>query len=358
MSLPSALPRPRTPDAMAAPALRWGIVGTGWIADRFAGALQRNTRQVVQAVGSRSLDSARRLAAQAGAKTAYGSYAELVADPAVDVVYVATPHNYHYPHARLALEAGKHTVVEKPLALNAAESRALAALAEERRVFCMEALWTLFLPKFDVIRQLLEDGVLGEVQTVLADMGEYFEPGHRILRPDLAGGPMLDLGTYPVSFATWVLGKPESVLALGTPASTGVNAQTAAILQTASGQIASLHTTLLDNTPTTATLAGSAATRTIGGPFYQPGRFTVRGVDGRELVYDEPPVAHEALLHFEAAEVARQIADGAIESPLRTMAQSVVMMSVMDEIRRQVGIVFAEEQGQAASSHTSIPSAG
>lgn len=346
MALPRSLPMPRTPDAMEAPALRWGILGTGWIAERFADALHRNTRQVVQAVGSRTLDSAQRFAAQAGAKTAYGSYVELVADPAVDVVYVATPHNYHFPHARLALEAGKHSLVEKPLGLNAAECAALAELAQRQRVFCMEALWTLFLPKYDVIRQLLADGALGEVHTVIADMGEHFEPGHRILRPDLAGGPLLDLGTYPVSFATWVLGRPESVLALGSPAPTGVNGQTAAILRTASGQVASLLTTLFDNTPTTAVVAGSEATLAVDGPFYHPGRFTLKGLHADELVYEEARVAHEAL-YFEAAEVARQIAAGATESALRTMAESVVTMSVMDEIRRQVGIVFAEEEDPA-----------
>jgi predicted dehydrogenase len=288
------------------------------------------------------MDSAQRFAAQVGAKTAYGSYEELVADPAVDVVYVATPHNYHLPHALLALEAGKHTVVEKPLGLNAAECVAVADLAERQRVFCMEALWTLFLPKYDVIRQLLADGALGEVHTVLAEMGEHFDPGHRILRADLAGGPLLDLGTYPVSFATWVLGSPESVRALGSAAPAGVNAQTAAILRTGSGQIASLHTTLLDNTPTTAVVVGSEATLTVDGPFYHPGRFTVQGLHGGELVFDEPRVAHDAL-YFEAAEVARQIASGAAESAMRSMADSVVTMTVMDEIRRQVGIVFAEE---------------
>jgi predicted dehydrogenase len=357
MALPKALPSPRIPDALTAPSLRWGILGTGWIAERFASALRRNTRQVVQSVGSRSLESAQRFATLAGAHTAYGSYAALVADPAVDVVYVATPHNYHYPHARLALEGGKHTLVEKPLALNAAECRALAELAGARQVFCMEALWTLFLPKFDVIRQLLGDGVLGEVHTVLADMGEHFEPGHRILRADLAGGPLLDLGTYPVALATWVLGEPESVLAMGSPLPGGgpeaVNAQTAAMLRTASGQLAALHTTLLDSTPTSAVIAGSAATLAVGGPFYQPGPFTLTGVDGPSLTWDEPLVAHEAL-YFEAAEVARRIAAGETASPLRTLDDSILTMRVVDQIRSRVGIVFPGEDGGQAPVASSV----
>jgi predicted dehydrogenase len=342
-SLPSALPAPRTPDPMDAPPLRWGVLGTGWIAQRFTAALHAWTRQRVYAVGSRSVATARRFAdsiGAAGAQAAYGSYAELVADPAVDVVYVATPHNFHHPHARLALEAGKHVVVEKPMGLDAGECRDLAALAAARGRFCMEATWTLFLPKFDVIRQLLEDGVLGEVHAVLADMGEHFGPEHRIMRADLAGGPLLDLGTYPATLATWVLGAPAEVTALGSPAPSGVNGQIGAVLRTARGQLGVLHTTLHGNTPTTAAISGSRATLAIDGPFYQPGGFTVTATDGSSLRHDEPAVAHAAL-HFEAAEVARCIAAGMSESPLRPLADTVATLEVMDAIRHQVGIVYA-----------------
>lgn len=341
--LPQSLPAARTPDPMDAPPLRWGALGTGWIAQRFTAALHRSTRQRVYAVGSRSRATARTFADGVGAQAAYGSYEELVADPHVDVVYVATPHNHHLPHARLALEAGKHVVVEKPLGLNAAEAREVAALAAARGLFCMEATWTLFLPKFDVIRQLLEDRVLGEVHTVLADMGEHFEPGHRILRPDLAGGPLLDLGTYPATLATWVLGRPAEVTALGSPAPSGVNGQLGAVLRTERGQLAVLHTTLRGTTPTTVTVSGSRATLTVDGPFYQPGGFTVTGVDGGSLRHEEPAVAHAAL-HFEAAEAARRIAAGETESPLRPLADTVATLEVMDAIRRQVGIVYAEER--------------
>ena len=163
------------------------------------------------AVGSRDHARSAGFAQSFGIERAYGSYEELVGDRDVDVVYVATPHNAHFPCAALALQAGKHALVEKPLALNAAQAERLAELARAANVFCMEALWTMFLPKFDVIRQLLADGALGDIHSVQADHGEFFEAGHRILRADLAGGPLLDLGTYPVSFATWVLGAPARV---------------------------------------------------------------------------------------------------------------------------------------------------
>jgi predicted dehydrogenase len=149
----------------------------------------------------------------------------MMADPKIDVVYVATVHPRHLPDALAAIEAGKHVLVEKPLALNASEARRLKEAARRKGVFLMEAFWSAFLPKFDVIRQLLADGALGSVRTVIADHGEWFPPEHRIMRSELAGGPMLDLGTYPVAFATQVLGRPDCVMATGEDAPSGVNGQ-------------------------------------------------------------------------------------------------------------------------------------
>lgn len=342
-SFPRTLPAARTPPSEAAPALRWGVLGTGWIADRFVRSLRRHTRQQVLAVGSRDAGRSAAFAGRHGLPRAHGSYEDLVADPDVGVVYVATPHPAHHPCATLALEAGKHTVVEKPLALNADQAADIARLATGRGRFCMEALWTFFLPKFDIVRQLLDAGALGEVRTVLAEYGEHFTAEHRILRPDLAGGPLLDLGTYPVSLATWVLGPPARVLAAGQPHPAGVNGQAAAILCDPRGNQAVLHTTLLSNTPTTATIAGTHGTLTLPGPFYQPGDLLLASADGAQrLTFGESRVAHDAL-HFEAAEAARCIADGRLESPVRPLGESVVTLQVMDEIRRQLGVSFPGE---------------
>jgi predicted dehydrogenase len=341
-SFPDTLPTPRIPDPMTAPSLRWGIIGPGWIAERFVGALQRNTAQTVLAVGSRGADRSAAFAAKHGIGRAYGSYEALLADPDVDVVYVATPHNAHYPLAKLALAAGKPTVVEKPLALNASQAIELRGVAAANGTFLMEALWTLFLPKFDVIRQLLADGVFGDIHTVLADHGEHFEADHRILRQDLAGGPMLDLGTYPVSFAQFVLGTPTQVVATGRPHPAGVNGQVSAILGSDIAQ-AVVATTVFANTPTTGAICGTAATLAMPGPFYQPGPMTLNSVGGASLTYDEPAVAHEALF-YEAAEAARCIGAGRTESPLRPVADSIATLTTMDEMRRQIGQVFDEER--------------
>lgn len=332
MSLPAELPPARTPDPLAAPTLRWGVIGTGWIADRFVSSLRRHSSQQVVAVGSRTRESARAFADRHGIASAYGSYEELVTDTGVDVVYLATPHNTHLPVALLALAAGKHTLVEKPLGATAAEAREIAAAAGRSGVFCMEAMWTAFLPKFDVLRQVRESGVLGRPVSVVADFGEWFADDHRILKPELAGGPLLDLGTYLVAFALDALGPVDAVLAGGEWTPSGVLGQAGALLAHPGGGRSVLHTTLLSNTPTTAVVAGTEATLVVDGPFYQPGGFTLSSRHGgRSLRYNEEPVAHEAL-HFQAAEVARRIVAGETGSPLRPLTDSIATLEVLDAI--------------------------
>ncbi|MFJ9704709.1 Gfo/Idh/MocA family protein [Streptomyces sp. NPDC101234] len=349
-AFPTALPAPRTPDPMSAPVLRWGVLGTGWIAERFVSSVQNHTRQRFTAVASRDAGRAKEFADRHGIPGSYGSYEELVAAADVDVVYVATEHTAHLACARLALEAGKHTLVEKPLALDAAQATELAQLASARGLFCAEALWTFFLPRFDVVRQILDSGVLGDLHTVLADHGEHFAPGHRILRADLAGGPLLDLGTYPVSLATWVLGEPAEVLATGQPHPAGVNGQISAVLRAPAGNQAVVHTTLFSDTPTTATIAGGHATLTLPGPFYQPGdiHLTPSG-GGTTLTYSEPHTAHEGL-HFEAAEVARCVTEGSRETRLRPLEASITTLRAMDAIRTACGIEFPDQPDAYAQS--------
>ena len=344
-TFPDALPPARTPDPRTAPALGWGVLGTGWIAERFVGSLQAHSNQQVVAVGSRSRGTAEQFARRFGIARAHAGYPELVADPDVDVVYVATPHNAHLEGALLALEAGKHTLVEKPLALNADEARQIAAAAASRGLFCLEAHWTTFLPKYDVLSQLLGSGALGTITAVVADFGEWFAPGHRIFSPDLAGGPMLDLGTYLVSLVVNVLGpRPDEIVARSTPLECGVRGQTAMILTYGDRQ-ATLHTSILSNTPTRASITGTEASLSIDGPFYQPGGFALTSTDGaRSLRYEEPRSAHDGGLHYQAAEVARRIAAGETESPLRPLELSIATLAVIDEVRRQTDDLFPSER--------------
>jgi predicted dehydrogenase len=348
-TFPDALPAARTPDPGTAPALRWGVMGTGWIAERFVASLQAHSSQQVVAVGSRSRDTADLFARRLGIERAHASYQDLVADSAIDVIYVATPHNAHLECALLALRAGKHTVVEKPLALDAREAMKIASAAAAGNLFCMEAHWTTFLPKYDILQQLLDSGALGDVMTVVADFGEWFPPQHRIFRSDLAGGPMHDLGTYLVSLVVKVFGSsPDQIVARSTTLDRGVTGQTAMIMTYGDRQ-AVLHTTILVNTPTSATIAGTRATIAIDGPFYQPGGFTLTATDGaRTLRYEEPRSAHLGGLHYQAAEVARRIGNGEVESPLRPLALTIETIAIMDEVRRLTRDFSPEEKARAS----------
>ncbi len=346
MTFPRHLPRPRNLDQDRVPRLRWGVAGPGWIAERFVSALKAHTHQQVVAVQSSDPARARAFAERMGVPRSFGGR-DMLADPEVDVVYVATVHNRHLPDALAAIEAGKHVLVEKPLALDAGEGRRLRDAARDHGVFLMEAYWADFLPKFDVIRQLLADGALGEVRTVIADHGEWFGPDHRIMRADLAGGPMLDLGTYPVALATGVLGRPDRVVAAGEDVPGGVNGQCSMLLSHPGGAQSVLHTSILGHTPGDATISGTGGMLTIPGRFYTPGPFTLTANDlSTRLVFEEER-NHYAQLFHQAVHLASCVGEGRIESPVRSLGDSLLTLEVMDEARRQLGIVFQEEQTKA-----------
>ncbi|WP_395726417.1 Gfo/Idh/MocA family protein [Nakamurella sp.] len=338
-----AFPTARTPNPLDAPPLRWGVLAPGRIAAAFVTAVSRYTRQRVVAVGSRSLDRAQSFAAAHGIERAVGSYAALVDDPAVDVVYIASPHSEHATQAQLAISAGKPVLVEKAFARNAAEAQRVAAAARDAGVPAMEAMWTRFLPQTDVIAQLLADGALGEVTTVLADHGQYFthDPQSRLFAPALAGGALLDLGVYPISFASFVLGAPDAVVATGSLTDAGVDAQVSMTLVTGSAQ-ACLNTTLLARTPTTASISGTTGSLEISGPFYAPATLALTTADGRSVRPPDPIAGHLGLCH-EAAHLAQLIADGATESPLLPLDETVRTLRTIDEIRRQVGVTYPGE---------------
>ncbi|ODT76172.1 MAG: oxidoreductase [Pelagibacterium sp. SCN 64-44] len=341
MSFPTALPASRIPPAMEAPALRWGILGTGWIAEKFVQSVTAHTRQVIAAVGSRSQDGADAFAARWQVPAAYGSYEALVTAGDIDVIYVATPHNLHHTHALLALAAGKPVLVEKPAALNRMQAAEMIELARQKELFFAEALWSYFLPKFDVLEQIVASGTLGEIRSVYTDYGEYLPREHRIFDPNLAGGPLLDLGTYPVSLLTWLLGVPEQLVGLGQQDPSGVNGQLAVVMADAKGNQGTMATTPYGFTPANAVITGTQASIWFDSEFHLPGGFTLRAREGdRVLRYEESRGAHFEGLYYEAAEVARCIAAGSYETPKRRWTATLDTMATLDMIRRSIGINF------------------
>lgn len=341
---PATLPAPRRHPENQIPTLRWGIVGPGWIADHFASALRHHTQQQLVAVSSRSLEKAQAFASKWDIPHAVEGIDALLSRPDIDVVYIATPHNHHFPDGLRALQAGKHVLIEKPLALNAQQALQLQQEAHKQQRLCIEAMWCDYAPKYDVIRQLLADGALGDIHTLLADHGEYFTPDHRIFNRDLAGGPMLDLGSYLIGFSIFVAGAPSHIVAQGQPAPGDVNGQTSMLLTHANGMHAVLNTTLFSNTPGTAVIAGRDATLYLDGQFYAPGNFRLTSSDGRQTLRWEEPTNRYSQLSYEIEHTAWCIHQGLTDSPVRPFATVLDTLHTMDTVRQQIGVVFNEER--------------
>ena len=330
------------PDPRSAPTLRWGILGAGGIAGVFTDSVTRFTSSEVVAVGSRAQDRAEAFAARHDVGRAHGSYEDLVADPAVEAVYVASPHSEHLDHALLAIAAGKHVLVEKAFTVNEAQAVELFAAARAQGVFAMEAMWTRFLPHMVVLRDVLASGEIGDLVGLIADHGQnmaHHPATHRLHDPALAGGALLDLGVYPISFAHDLLGAPDRVAAIGSLTPTDVDGQVSIALGFADRQ-ASLHTTLHANTATTAVVFGTHGRVEIDRPFYRPTRFTLVKDDGARWTYE---AAVDEGMEYEAAEVARCVASGVTESPLMPWQGTLEVMRTLDQVRTQIGLTYPTE---------------
>lgn len=334
------------PDSKAvtlsdAPSIRWGIIAPGGIARGFARDIQNFTPMNIHAVGSRSIQRAESFAAEFGIPKAYGSYEELVADTDIDAIYVASPHSEHFAHARLALEAGKPVLVEKSFTKTAAEASELVNLARDKNLLVMEAMWTRFLPHIDVVLQLVRNGAIGEILSVTADHGQLmkFGPEHRVFNKKLAGGALLDLGIYPISFAVMVLGVPDRISAIGALTQTDVDEQVSAIFSYPHAQ-ALINTTLAAKTPTVATINGTDARIEIHGDFYAPIDFDLIYPDGERISYKNTSSSREGGLAYQAAHFAELLVDGRIDSNIMPAAETVAIMKMMDEIRDQIGYVL------------------
>jgi predicted dehydrogenase len=324
--------------------IRWGIIGTGRIASDFTADLALLDDATVVAVGSRQQQTADDFADRFGIAHRHASYDALVADPEVDAVYVSTPHPGHHAAARLAIEAGKAGLVEKPFTLNASQAEDLVAAARAKRTFLMEAMWTRFLPHMRRIRELLTSGVLGDVRTVTADHGQRFlppDPTSRLYDPALGGGALLDLGIYPVSFASYVLGTPERVTAVSDGTTTGVDAQTSIVLQYAGGKHAVLTTTLGAETANVATIVGTEGRIEIDRTWYQPTSFTLTLRSGATERFADPRIGHG--LRFEAVEVGRCLRGRRLESSHMSLDETLQIMTTLDEVRRQIGLGYPGE---------------
>ena len=323
---------------------RWGILASGGIAQAFARDLSYFNNHIVAAVGSRSKESADSFATEFPGCVAYGSYEELVSDPTLDAIYVATPHPYHVSNTVLALNAGKPVLCEKPFTINAGEARQMKAAADANGVALMEAMWARFLPHMHRVREILASGVLGDIWAVEADHGQrlsdYANPRH--WEPSLGGGALLDLGIYPISFAHMVLGKPDSITSSATFTDKGVDASSAAIFNYKSGAQAILTSNMMVSTSCRASICGTLGKIEIDRTFYNPASMRVIMHDGTTTEYPNDYKGHG--LREQAKEFERVVRSGAMNSPILTPEESIEIMGSLDEIRRQIGLIYPSEK--------------
>lgn len=322
--------------------VRWGILGPGSIAKQFARGIELAPNAELAAAGSRSLEKARQFVLEFGGGRAHGSYEDLVADPEVDAIYVATPHPFHKPHTLLALSAGKSVLCEKPFAMRAEEAGEMVSMARSKDLYLMEGMWTRFFPVMAKVREWLAEGAIGAVRTVYADFGfrAGFNPESRIFSPDLGGGGLLDVGIYPISFASMVFGTPDRVTGFMQPAPSGVDAQ-AGIVLSKGNQMAVLHTAVEVTTPWCAVILGEAGRIEVASPFWKPSRCVLRADVKDESVFESP--YEGSGFQFEAEAASADILAGRKESGVIPLDESLAIMGTMDELRRQWGLTYPGE---------------
>ena len=322
---------------------RWGIIGTGGIAHAFAKDLALLEGHSVHGIGSRNLNTAQIFATEFNAAKAYGSYEELVNDDAIDAVYVAVPHPAHKDNVIAALNAKKPVLCEKPFAVNANEAKEMVAAAKANNVALMEAMWARFLPHYAKIREIVASGVLGSITNIHADHGQRLEDQNfpRLVEPALAGGALLDLGIYPISFAHMILGIPSSITATAVLTEKGVDAQTSIILNYSQGAQAVLNANMVVQTPCTAVVSGLNGYLEIDRTFYNPTAMRVTLYDGTVTEYPNTYIGHG--LREQAAEFARVVKSGEKESPILRTADTVAIMEMMDTVRAQIGLKYPFE---------------
>jgi len=323
--------------------LRWGILATGGIADKFVKDLQLHGHAVT-AVGSRSQHSANAFATRFGIGRAHPSYEALCADPEVDAIYVATPHPMHAGNAKLALSNGKHVLIEKAFTVNAREAQEVVDLAAQKGLVVLEAMWTRFLPHMVRIREIVRSGLLGEIRAVVAEHNQDLpdDPAHRLNALPLGGGALLDLGVYPISFTFDVLGTPRTVHAVGRLKETGADGTVATTFTYANGAVSQTLSASDTAGRNIATILGTEGRIEIDKVWYAPTSF--RRYDSTNQVVEEYVSKVEGRgMQYQAAELERLVAASAIAGDILPPSQSVAIMTAMDEVRRQIGVRYPTE---------------
>ena len=323
--------------------IRWGILGCGRIARKFASDLRYVDDAELVAVGSRSKESAELFISEYPARFIHYSYEALVQNSEVDVIYIASPHSLHYDHTLLCLNHHKAVLCEKAFALNTRQASEMITVARINKVFLMEALWTKFMPHYQLVMQWVRDGKLGSIQNVLINFG--FAPSPpvptRLFDPLLGGGSLLDIGIYNVFMALSILGKPDSIKASMTPATTGIDEQCCVLFTYNNGAMASLFSSISTNLSTEADISGREGRIRLSHRFYEPStniEYYPGRADSKQIIpfHKEPGWGYQ----YEIRHVGECLRKGLTESPVMCHADTLLLMDTLDQIRQSAGISY------------------
>jgi predicted dehydrogenase len=321
----------------------WAILGTGKIASIFASDLKLLPNANLYAVGSRSIGLAKEFASKHVFQKAYGSYEELVADPAVDIVYVASPHVKHYGNSLLCLNNGKAVLCEKPVAMNEQQFRMMIDSAKKNKVFFMEALWTRFIPSFIKCKELIEEGAIGDIKLIESDFcfKAIYDIEGRLFNPLLGGGALLDIGIYPVFLALQLSGKPISIKAFALKADTGVDSACSMLFKHSDNALSVLFCSLINDGQTEAFIHGTEGTIHIKSMWHMSSVVDLirEGEETVHFQFIKPGIGYQ----YEATEVMKCLDEGKIESSIFSWQNSLDLISTLDAIRKEAGISYPKE---------------
>jgi Predicted dehydrogenases and related proteins len=320
--------------------VKWGILGTGRIAAVFATALQVVENSELYAVGSRTQQKAQEFSDKFNVPQCYGSYAELVADPQVDIVYIATPHNLHLENALMAMQHNKHVLCEKPLGVNAKEVQTLIDKATGRKLFLMEALWSRFLPNIIKVKELVASGEIGEIKLLTAAFcfKSSNGPQHRHFNIDLCGGTILDIGIYNMFLSLLLMGEPVDIVAAAGLSGQGVDNSCSCTFSYQNDAMAVMHTSFLADAPIVAEIHGTTGKIRLEHKWYEPGKVFLNRYNETEQVFDFPVKCNG--YEYEAIEAAECVLSGKVQSDLWSWKNSLDLVSLMDKVRKQCGVVY------------------
>jgi len=326
--------------------IRWGILGAGKIANKFAADLRLVKDAELVAIASRNPKKIAAFTADFPVPLVFHTYEELAASPDVDVIYIATPHGFHRDHALLCLQHKKAVLCEKAFALNTYQVQDMINAARKHNVFLMEAFWTKFLPQYQKVNTLIKSGDIGEIKMIQADFGfrATTPTPQRLHDPALGGGALLDIGIYPVFLALAMLGKPVDVKAVMKPYASGVDEQIAMTLTFENGALANLSATFAADTPVEATICGTLGYIRMSNRFHN-------ATSQITLVKDkQAPQAIEVHredgygYQFEARHVNSCLQKGLTESPVMCHNDSLLLIETLDRIRKSCGIRYQADR--------------